>query len=390
MNSPLNPPAPHLELFVLQHRGREIDFSWQWPAATIRISFADVLSALDDVDAEFMEQARAFTLQRTGSAQQTVWHLGNGSKALQCSVNARVLPTACQQRLSHGDEIEMGLMRLLVSLESAQERPALLSQEAPQATSPAAQDMAGFALTDLDATSATAALANPEQQGLKKSDFGDLIALNPEDHAALSSAKSSPAKATDPQPPASQPAPARPAGAEEAPKAPSYAEKVSGLLAQFQEGAQIPDAADTPMADPLVTLHGRYLDKLRNPTLGDAGEVWQDKARGGPTRQVDPMQQWMNAAGKRAGLDDLLGQPHSIASVMDGLDPMGSSDVLAPEPFDSVMQLFAPDNLRTPEQTRHTQPPRSLPTLTQREHHSMSVDSAMPFVAGEKPPTPQP
>jgi hypothetical protein len=144
------------------------------------------------------------------------------------------------------------------------------------------------------------------------------------------------------------------------------------------------------MADPLVTLHGRYLDKLRNPTQGEAGEVWQDMVRGGPAHEVDPMQQWMQAAGKRTSLDDLLGQKHSIASVMDGLDPMGSSDVLAPEPFDSVIHLFAPENLRAPEHALHKQPHHSLPALTQREHHSMSLDSAMPMVGGEKPSTPNP
>jgi hypothetical protein len=97
----------------------------------------------------------------------------------------------------------------------------------------------------------------------------------------------------------------------------------------------------------------------------------------------------MQAAGPSHSLDDLLGQTHSIASVMEGLDTLGAVDVLAPEPFDSVMHLFAPEHLRehTPD-SLEALVQRSLPGLTRREHHSLSLDSAMPFTGGEDQPPP--
>ena len=108
-------------------------------------------------------------------------------------------------------------------------------------------------------------------------------------------------------------------------------------------------------------------------------------------RQVDPVQHWMKAAGSSSSLDDLLGQQHGIDSVIQGLDPLGGADVLAPESFDSVMHLFAPDGLRAPvQESLQKLVQHSLPGLTQREHHSMSLDSAMPFTGGEHSAAPSP
>jgi hypothetical protein len=144
----------------------------------------------------------------------------------------------------------------------------------------------------------------------------------------------------------------------------------------------------TPDSDPLQALHARYLTRLRYPERDDAQDLWQDLVRGEQSKQADPMQQWMQAAGTAQGLDDLLGQSQHIASVMDGLDALGESDVLAPEHFDSVMHLFAPADLRQPApEAQQTQMQHKLPGLTRREHHNLSVDSAMPFTGGEEPIT---
>jgi hypothetical protein len=73
---------------------------------------------------------------------------------------------------------------------------------------------------------------------------------------------------------------------------------------------------------------------------------------------------------------------------MQGLDALGAADVLAPEPFDSVMHLFAPEHLREQGQdSLETLVQRSLPGLTRREHHSLSLDSVMPFTGGEDAPS---
>ena len=102
------------------------------------------------------------------------------------------------------------------------------------------------------------------------------------------------------------------------------------------------------------------------------------------------MLEWMKAAGTNPSLDDLLALPQSIGSVMQALDGLGGVDVLAPDSFDSVMHLFAPEGLKGPvQESLERLVQQSLPGLTQREHHSLSLDSAMPFVGGSKPPEPK-
>lgn len=133
--------------------------------------------------------------------------------------------------------------------------------------------------------------------------------------------------------------------------------------------------------DPLATLHKHYMRKLRNPTHNDELALWQDLVRGAQAQQIDPMQQWMQVAGDRPSLDDLLGQPQSIAAVIQSLDGLGANDLMGPVSHDSVLHLFAPEHLRAPEQesleslVRH-----SLPGLTLREHHRLALDSAMPHL----------
>ena len=297
-----------------------------------------------------------------------------------CSVNQQVLAAGSQIRLDHGDEVELGLTRFLVLLAPLQGRPdALLHDPAPADARAAEPD--GFDLTDLDALADISLLTEAERYGLNRSDFSDLISLMPDEQV----------------PPVAVPVNAPPEGKEPtlaealaAGTQPSYADKVSDLLAQFSAGAAKPKKEQTPVLDPLQALHTQYLAKLRDPVHGDDQDLWSDIVRGDQSTHADPMQQWMQAAGAGRSLDDLLGQSQSINSVIQGLDALGADDVLAPEPFDSVMHLFAPEHLREPvQETRESLEAlvqRSLPGLTRREHHSMSLDSAMPFTGGEEPP----
>lgn len=329
MSSPTAPlPTLPLELFVLQHRGQEVDFSWQWPNTLSHTGLDAILANVDDMEPGFLQHAQLCTLQRLGSEQHAAWVLVNGCTDLVCSVNAHVLAAGSEVRLQHGDEIEIGLTRLLISLETA-------------------RNLITFDLTALDARSDTDQPRDATHQGLKRMDFADLISLTTEDQAT----------------------------------------------AQLAAPAGLGTAAPRPIGglgdDPLEALHARYLDQLRHPAGGDTGGLWQDLVRATPTHHVDPMQQWMQAAGSSPSLDDLLGQQRNMASVIQGLDALGSNDVLAPEPFDSVMHLFAPESLHANAQAAlQSMAQRSLPGLTQREHHSLSVDSAMPFTGGEEPSSP--
>ncbi len=357
-NTAVQPLA--LELFVLQHRGQEVNHSWSWPAdgppapnSLMQTGMDTVLADVPGLDAATLAQASLCTLQRMGTPAQPVWMVGNSGHSLACSLNGTVLAAGSQMRLDHGDVIELGLTSLLVSLEPSQGMPELPDWEVTQpGHSPAA--ISAFALTDLDAIPDSTQLADAPHHGLKRLDIGDLISLEPDTNI--------PAMDTDPV---------------DAP--------IARLAPIKSAGRPVPQPA--PTDDLLDVLHARYLDKLRNPSKADADDAWQDLVRGAQAQQQDPVQQWMQAAGSSPGLDDLLGQQHSIASVIEGLDALGGIDVLAPEPFDSVMHLFAPEHLRAPEQASlQSLVQHSLPGLTQREHHSMSVDSAMPFTGGEEPP----
>ena len=134
------------------------------------------------------------------------------------------------------------------------------------------------------------------------------------------------------------------------------------------------DSRASVNADPLAALHAQYLAKLQNPLHVEENPLWQDLVRGQQTSLADPILQWTRVAGERPGMDDLLGQPCSIDAVMASLDALCFSDVLSPAPFDNVMQLFAPEGWRT--QGLDTLG-LDLPSLTRREHHSLSPDSAV-------------
>ena len=375
-------PLPQLELLGLQYQGRPIDLIWQWPDQAFKVGFDTILGAVDDMDPTLLLHARYCSVQRAGSHNQPVWLLGNSSHEIVCSVNQHVLAAGSQLRLAHGDEIELGFARFVVSLEPMPAMPHIRdANPVPGSADPSAgeEEAAPFDLTALDALADISALTDAEAQGLKRTDFADIISMTPVEQVAATD----PAQVAPTQDAAPTLAEALAAG-----KQPSYAEKVSDLLQQFSNGAQRPKQLESIINDPLDALHNQYLAKLRDPVHGDDQDLWNDIVRGDQHQQADPMQQWMQAAGSNPSLDDLLGQPHSIASVMQGLDALGAADVLAPEPFDSVMHLFAPEHLREKGQdSLETLVQRSLPGLTRREHHSLSLDSVMPFTGGEDAPT---
>ncbi len=373
--------APQLELLDLQYQGRAIDWSWQWPDHAFKLGFDAILGNLEEADPDLLLHARYCSVQRAGSYHQPVWLLSNSSHEMVCSVNQHVLAVGSQLRLAHGDQVELGLARFVVSLEPMPAMPRSGdTNPKSDAGHPNAREgvEAPFDLTALDALADISALTDAEAQGLKRTDFGDIISLTPlEQVAPTASERVTPAAGKEPTL----------AEALAAGKQPSYAEKVSDLLAQFTAGAQAPKQVETLTNDPLDALHTMYLAKLRDPVHGDDQDLWNDVVRADQHQHADPMQQWMQAAGTNPSLDDLLGQPHSIASVIQGLDALGASDVLAPEPFASVMHLFAPEHLREQGQdSLETLVQRSLPGLTRREHHSLSLDSVMPFTGGEDLP----
>ena len=345
---PAHPSVPQLEVFVLQHQGQDVDFSWQWPAGASEAGFDTILKGVEGAGVQAPHHTVQCSVRRAGAPEQPVWLLVNNSPELVCTVNHRLLDCGSQLRLDHGDEIELGLTHMVVSLEPSQGLAYLPQELAPasqgsEAAAPAFDLKALAVIEDSPAGNAN------ERYGRTRSDFSDLIALQPDERI-------------------------------------SVPEPVPTLPADAPAGPERPQAED-----PLQVLHDQYLARLRDPSQADEEDRWQELVRAGYARQPDPMQQWMQAAGSSHSLDDLLGQSHSIASVIDRLDAMGTADVLEPEPFDSVMQLFAPGRSPVPAQeSLESLVQHSLPGLTRREHHSMSLDSAMPFTGGAEPPAEPP
>jgi hypothetical protein len=361
-------PSQRLVLLGLQHQGRAFSFSWQWTGATGKVGLDAVLAGVDHANTELLLQAQHCTLQQAGPAAQPVWLLGNSSQTLVCSVNQQALEPGSQVRLDHGDEIELGLTRFAVSLNASYVATEVLQAQSPQVHA-SVEALPRFDLTDLDALTNISTPGAGERYVHNRSNFSDLISLVPHEQAV-------------PEPSLAE---ALGAGTE-----PGDANKVSGLLLQIGAGTQVSKVRTDDDQALFADLHAQYLDKLRNPSHANEQDDWQEMMRGGQSSQTDPMQQWMQAAGPSHSVDDLLEQSHSIASVMQGLDALGASDVLAPDPFDSVMHLFAPEHLREPVAVAmdplESLLPRSLPSLTRREHHSLSLDSVMPFTGGEAPP----
>lgn len=313
MNAHPRAEAQPLELLVLQHRGQVVDFAWQWPADALQAQLADILETLDGGAPDFLTPLRGCTLHREQEFAQTHWVLGNASADGVCSVNGSLLEAGSRLHLLHGDEIELGLTRMVVSLEPSE------------------------------------GLADMPTRREQSARF-DLRALG-----------EAPVVDAPPQSTPADPAPAS-----------------TDPLTQL--------AAD-PLSDPLAALHHSYLETLRNPLHADTQDLWQDLVRArSATQAVDPMQHWMQAAGHSASLDDVLLPAQTMDAVIQGLNPLGGIDLLAAEPFESIMHLFAPEALRPPAGSAHASAaPPGLPELTQREHHSLSLDSAMPFMGAAAP-----
>ncbi len=343
---PLNLPAPQIEVFVLQHHGQSVDFSWQWPAGAVEVGFDRILNGLEQAGLPVLNGPLQCSLRCAGTPEQPVWRLVNSNPALACTVNQERLTCGSQLRLNHGDEIELGLTRMVVSLEPTHGLVSPL--EVAPSSQPSEADLPAFDLTALAIPDESLVGNERERYGSDRSDFSDLIAL----HAGDSS----------PEP---------------------------GRVPDASAGAAESEAAEPllPEADdPFQSLHQQYLERLRNPAHADDEDSWQETVRGAQASQSDPMEQWKHAAGDGHSLDDLLGQSPSIASVIERLDTLGNADVLEPESFDSVMHLFAPGYKPVPAQeSLESLVQHSLPGLTRREHHSVSLDSAMPMTGGTDP-----
>lgn len=308
-----SPAADHgLRLVGLQHRGLAFDFQWAWPVGARMQWLDDVLRKIVPAGPERRDGLVAYSLLRSGPDDQPVWWLTNHGSKMTCAINGSIVSCSSQQRLNHGDQIEIGITRLRVIMgDCPGDEDAWVNNR--RGATHAEPEADGFDWAALD--------VYPSPFG--RADFNDLLSLSPTEFAQMD------------MPPGSQ------------------------ALADV---------------DPLDALHAQYLAKLKDPFRAEERPLWQVLGNGHRASLADPVEQWQHAAGGQHGMDDLLRQSGRIDAVIANLDALCFSDVLSPAPFDNVMQLFAPEGLRAqgPGTLAH-----DLPSLTRREHHSLSPDSAV-------------
>lgn len=118
----------------------------------------------------------------------------------------------------------------------------------------------------------------------------------------------------------------------------------------------------------LDSLQAEFVRVLRDPThlAGHAGWESAPAAPGVPSPSPEEMSRH---AGDDASLGAILRPREFIEALFDDHDVQLEEGWLAARSAEDVLRLFAP------ELARNARPP--LPSLTRREHHAMSLDSAM-------------
>lgn len=378
--------APRLVLHCLLQQGRSAGWTWSWPSGQGRLSFAEVFTQQATEGDEFLQQVGDIELYCAGSKSHPSWWLRNQSQALKCTVNDEFLPFSQQTRLNEGDEIELGLARFVaqfalgntatLELGTAQSEMREAGGALPTSSAAERDDLVvGFDLTDLarlhaDSTSST----DPFSGLLDTMPIQDLVANAVRDKSA---------SRTEPALPAAQPPVASKPGIPHSTGLDDNSTKPSATSIWDREDDFNTDTSDDVReaeisAGTLMSaLHSRYLRILQEPSHADDEVLWVGVERSNKQEHSDPMQKLIRDAGNQSSLDDLLGQPHQIEEVMDGMDSLGETNILDMDPFPNVLQLFAPEHLRGDAPLPKGQPLHQIPSLTRKEHHTVSIDSVM-------------
>lgn len=143
-----------------------------------------------------------------------------------------------------------------------------------------------------------------------------------------------------------------------------------------QSATSVTQPNEAVQADVFAKLHAQYLRRLENPWDSSGHEAgWLSVPISERKDTTDPMQALMAPSSVRMSLAELLGESDGIASVIHSLDGQESQTILTPEAFPSVMQLFAPVGFGAGKSQAGSA--SEVPRLTQREHNSVSLDSAI-------------
>ena len=372
-----------LQLKVKRYLGQTVDDLWTWPLALEgRVSLEVLLFALGHLGASQSDELQYCAIERGGNPEQPIWRLINANQDMRCMLNGEALAFGSSVRLNHGDGIEFGFAQFEVLLTEAESPvPGIIGLDDHPA--PHRQADAQSFITGPSGQSLIPGLADgPSESGTVEdsaSVLRDLVrrhepaTLKQMDADAGSSALLDLfASGTDgPRNPAKHDFGGEASwqsllGTDMADQAMSGVENPHSVQAPATERGRDPDVGRP--RDLLDDLHQRYLQRLRAPHAKRT-EAWQQHEQVQTHSQQDEFARLRREAGE-GSLHEFLSKAQATPSVISNFDDFGASEVLAPETFDSILHLFAPQEYQA-EPVR--QP--GLPDITRREHHHLSIDS---------------
>jgi len=109
-------------------------------------------------------------------------------------------------------------------------------------------------------------------------------------------------------------------------------------------------AGARPGQDPLHALHVASLEKMQAPGA-DVRAEWEQLVQQAHAEHTDPLQKWMAEASRQPDLAALMQPLRNMEPMLQGLQALGSKDLLAPQTFDQLLHLYAPDDQHLPVRT---------------------------------------
>lgn len=161
---------------------------------------------------------------------------------------------------------------------------------------------------------------------------------------------------------------------------PAVHEDLNTLSAPAPAPKVAPD--DRHPADPLLEdLHQDYLRALVDPLHGGDAQNWAISEAQNMLASADPLEDLKTKVSDTHSLYELLNPLPSMDEVLHQLDGgLGDTKLLDEVRYPSVLHLLAPDPLQvtdTDQDLLAALGSTDLPSLTLKEHHDLSIDSAL-------------
>lgn len=365
-----------LQIHVLEYIGQYQKFVWHWPVDIQgSITLAEVLQRLPDMDEVGLKQARACKIELTHSSATSVWWLTNFNTEMICLHNDVLLPAGQSVRLSQGDDIEFGFTHLRISLtETLSSKLQAVGVNDPQVDLVMESPHEGLDVHDKNMIDGQleSDIQEVTSLGTIESPQESAVALTQLVHAHLVATRSN----TKNQIAVHQQSELGSLFVQS-----TSTDELSRILsAVVNEPEPLSDLIEkknrfSETNDLIDQLHQKYIARLRRPFLVNAEQIdsWQE-LKVNQLRDQDDEFVHLRQRGNTGDIYELLAGKETTPRLLAHFDQLGEANILLPESFESVIHLFAPDELKSVSSTTNQS---SIPHLTRLEHHSMAIDSNM-------------